>query len=181
MRGIYSFTEVLDSYNNRNREAKDIIWPDGIYQIIFFDIHDQQQFNSLKIPQSIIGIEFGHNFNLDISNIDLPNNLRYATFGSDFEKSLENIKWPESLQILCFCACNKIKINVSDNVELNFITADNRICEMLPNNLKKLSIDNLYSGLTNLPTSLEELKVGHNKCYIEESKIPFGCQVINYL
>ena len=62
----------------------------------------------LNLPESLISLTFGHNFNQSLERVTLPNSLQNLTFGASFNQSLEHVTWPNSLQNLTFeCSFNQ--------------------------------------------------------------------------
>lgn len=52
--------------------------------------------------EMLFEIEFGHEFNRSLKNIQFPNMLRNIYFGDNFNKSLEGVKFPNSLVSIVF-------------------------------------------------------------------------------
>lgn len=54
------------------------------------------------LPPGLQRIDFGHNFNQSILEVDFPKSLQVLIFGNTFNQSLEHVVLPNNLQTLIF-------------------------------------------------------------------------------
>ena len=145
----------------------------NLTHLVFGDCFNQQV--SRMLPDSLIYLEFGLDFNQSVNN--LPSNLTHLKFSWDFSQQIDNLP-------------NIVYLSVSNNLSLDNLP--NSLKELvlgldfnlelnnLPNQLKKISIRNvnLYDKeLNNLPESVEliELPIGYDK---KLSKLPKNLKTI---
>ena len=54
------------------------------------------------LPPGLQRIDFGHNFNQSVLEVDFPKSLQVLIFGNTFNQSLEHVVLPNNLQTLIF-------------------------------------------------------------------------------
>jgi len=111
-----------------------------------------------KLPPNLTHLTFGHCFNQNVNN--LPKKLTHLTFGKEFNQNINNLTF---IKCLGFSSNSYIKNNIPD-----FIT---KIYIIFYENYK----NNEY--ITNLPPTIQEIKINNKNKIHYLKKIPYGCIV----
>jgi hypothetical protein len=147
-------------------------------QCIVFGYSFNQPIKEDTLPSNLTDLTFGYNFNQPINQGTLPNSLTHLTFGDHYNQPINQGVLPNSLTHLTFGKCSNKP--VSEGVLPNS-RVFNQSLDILPVNLKKLSIHNsaYNKKLNNLPYGLKTLVIPENYS-IDNVKVPFGCEVIRF-
>ncbi|KAF2068442.1 hypothetical protein CYY_010232, partial [Polysphondylium violaceum] len=90
--------------------------PDNVNTIILGHYFNQP---IPHLPSSITEINFGYNFNQDLSTVSFPPNLKYLSFGDSFDKPLDSL--PTGLKFLNFKVLNphsaQSLVSIPDSVD----------------------------------------------------------------
>ena len=144
----------------------------------------------LHLPESLVSLTFGDEFNQSLEGVILPNNLQILTFGRDFNQSLEGVSLPHSLRNLTFGRYfNQSLEHVTlprslQNLTFGEYFNQNLEHVTLPDSLQNLTFEFRFNqslkGMT-LPESLQNLTFGHdfNKS-LEGLTLPHSLQNLTF-
>jgi hypothetical protein len=126
---------------------------------------NKYEINEYVLPDTLTHLKLGYNYNYKIKKDVLPSNLVYLELGGIYSHILKDI--PVTLTTVYICGSNENKI-VIDN---------------LPNTIVNLIFFNLEIEITNLPTSVKNIKLMcHSQLTLRYlNKIPFGCKIFDKL
>lgn len=156
--------KVLIIGYNFNQSLENITFPENLCELNLRNLI--QPLKKLKLPKNLKKLYVGHNYNYPIDEIIFPNTLTHLSLGRLFNQSLAKVKFPESL--------THLEINDEYHKETEWET-------FIPNQLTHLMLLNVITRpLNNLPPGLEKLVYYGDIGIIAQSKIPFGCDLIDY-
>ena len=120
-----------------------------------------------NLPNSIIDLGFGWYFNQPVDN--LPNSITYLTFGHNFNQSVDNL--PNSIIDLSFGNCfNQSVNNLPCSISyLEFGNYFNQSISNLPNSIEYLIIlcSDFNQIIDNLPLSIKYLYICNIEKYLD--------------
>ena len=80
-------------------EYCNLLLPDGLRKPIFGPQFNDR-FDHIRIPDSVVILQFGEWFDQSLAGVSLPCGLRELRFGRTFNKRLDDVDLPANLQIL---------------------------------------------------------------------------------
>ena len=112
-----------------------------------------------KLPPNLTHLTFGWDFNQNVDK--LPSNLTHLTFGKEFNQNIN--KLPSSINYLG-------------------LTSDSLVKNNIPIIITKINIifshyDEHNENITNLPPTIQEIKINNKDKIHYLKKIPYGCVV----
>ena len=155
---LKNFVSVTHLKFNSESIIEENIFPDSLIYLVFYN---NQEINNKIFPELLVYLNLV-NLTHNIAPNVLPENLLELTFGNNFDRVIGENVLPKNLQKLTFGDNfdKMIQVNVLPNklLELNFGRSFNQEHFILPPNLQKLTFgDRFNHKLPKLPETLQDL------------------------